>query len=310
MDDYRFFEVLYQSVTPLHVGCGSDAGVVDLPVERERATGFPFLPGSGIRGSLRARMGAEDGGPARLPRLFGPESGDLAAGCVSVLDARLLLFPVRSAPGIFHWVTCPFALQRYRADCEAFLGSAPSAPALPPSAPAEDRFLGGDPAAGTLYLEEFRFERQPLPQAGAPSWAWSLAIEGVDSRRVVLVDDAAFRHFTEQATVVATRNRLTAEKTVAEGQLFSIEAVPPETVFYGFLGAVPERAAGKAWHREEVASELHAGWARRKASDGKVLPSRRHLHLGGEESVGWGVTRLSWLAPPQPAPGPDVAGEG
>ena len=38
--------------TPLHVGCGSSVGIVDLPVLRERTTGFPTIPGSALKGSL------------------------------------------------------------------------------------------------------------------------------------------------------------------------------------------------------------------------------------------------------------------
>lgn len=288
MDDYQFFEVLYQNVTPLHIGCGADVGIVDLPIERERATGFPIVPGSGIRGSLRARTKAE--GNVELDRLMGPESGDLTSGCVSVLDARILLFPVRSAPGIFHWVTCPFVVRRYLDDRAAFLGPPCSGPVLPEYSPAENQYFGAS-TESPLYLEEFPFK----PPEGGGGWSWTHGIAGVDSARVVLVDDEAFRYFVEHATMVVTRNRLTSEKTVADGPLFSIEAVPPEAVFYGFFGVVEERSTREErWRRDEVAAQLHEGWT---SEAGK--PSRRYLHLGGEESVGWGVTRLTWLEPPK-----------
>ena len=38
--------------TPLHVGAGSAVGVVDLPVMRERHTGYPVIPGSSLKGVL------------------------------------------------------------------------------------------------------------------------------------------------------------------------------------------------------------------------------------------------------------------
>jgi len=230
-------------------------------------------------------------GKVELDRLMGPESGDLTSGCVSVLDARILLFPVRSAPGIFHWVTCPFVLRRYLEDRAAFLGETKGGPSVPTAPPGEDQYLGAS-AVQQLYLEEFPFEKR---ESVAPeeAWSWAHAIEGVDSTRVVLVDDEAFRYFVEHATMVVTRNRLTAEKTVADGQLFSIEAVPPETLFYGFFGVVTERSRDESrWTREQVRTELRTGW--KEEDDGAA---RRHLHLGGEESVGWGVTRLAWRAP-------------
>jgi CRISPR-associated protein Cmr4 len=40
--------------TPLHAGSGTSLGVVDLPVQRERVTGYPLVQSSGIKGKLRA----------------------------------------------------------------------------------------------------------------------------------------------------------------------------------------------------------------------------------------------------------------
>ncbi len=39
--------------TPLHAGSGSDLGIIDLPIQRERHTGFPKIEGSGLKGSIR-----------------------------------------------------------------------------------------------------------------------------------------------------------------------------------------------------------------------------------------------------------------
>ncbi len=40
--------------TPLHAGSGRGLGAVDLPIQRERATGYPLVQASGIKGKLRA----------------------------------------------------------------------------------------------------------------------------------------------------------------------------------------------------------------------------------------------------------------
>ena len=50
---YKHSIVYYQNITPLHIGCGQDVGLVDNPIIREKTTGFPFIPGSSIRGVLR-----------------------------------------------------------------------------------------------------------------------------------------------------------------------------------------------------------------------------------------------------------------
>ena len=39
--------------TPLHVGSGSDLGIVDLPIQRERHTNFPKIEASSLKGALR-----------------------------------------------------------------------------------------------------------------------------------------------------------------------------------------------------------------------------------------------------------------
>ena len=41
----------------LRVGSGEDRLEVDLPIQREAATGYPVLPASSLKGVLRARAG-------------------------------------------------------------------------------------------------------------------------------------------------------------------------------------------------------------------------------------------------------------
>ena len=60
--------------TPLHVGAGASVGAIDQPIQRERHTGFPIIPGSSIKGVLRytaqsrCRMEPDRGGLAALSR--------------------------------------------------------------------------------------------------------------------------------------------------------------------------------------------------------------------------------------------------
>jgi len=39
--------------SPLHAGSGSELGVVDLPIQRERHTGYPKIEGSSLKGAIR-----------------------------------------------------------------------------------------------------------------------------------------------------------------------------------------------------------------------------------------------------------------
>ncbi|HPP54698.1 MAG TPA: RAMP superfamily CRISPR-associated protein, partial [Thermoguttaceae bacterium] len=39
--------------TSLHPGCGTALGTVDLPIQRQRHTGWPTIAGSALKGILR-----------------------------------------------------------------------------------------------------------------------------------------------------------------------------------------------------------------------------------------------------------------
>jgi CRISPR-associated protein Cmr4 len=327
--NYRHALVFYQPVTPLHVGCGQDVGVVDLPVIRERTTGYPFVPGSGIRGSLRDLFERRDKnrGTTDAVTLFGPtaEQDDQIrhAGAAAVHDAKVLLFPVRADQGTFVWLTCPAVLVRFARDLSVFLGEAEAAGwiGVPALVPAEEAALAAAADVSGLFLEELAFERvaDSVPGAAAAraalaAWAGGIGLALGESRlasSTVLVADGAFLHFVSHATVVQQHNRLTSAKTVEGSALFSVEAVPPETVFYGFLGATDSRrpAADSAPDAEgsaspdsppapaeprsaaEVQACLRSLWEGAAGSSG---PAAGTLHLGGDEGTGLGVTRLVW----------------
>jgi CRISPR-associated protein Cmr4 len=326
--NYRHALLFYQPVTPLHVGCGQDVGVVDLPVIRERTTGYPFIPGSGIRGSVRDLFEAaepkkpateEDSTaeeapsspqrpepPRRVDALFGPEASDgdsePASGCVAVHDAKLLLFPVRSDHGVFVWITCPFALRRFASDVAVFLGIAPAGLDWSPAdSPGEEQFLATF-AASSLYLEELSFLcAGNAGAADAELAAWETALSGTLGRadlagRVVLVDDRIFGYFVHHATNVAQHVRLDAAKTVIDGALFSVEAVPPEALFYGFLGETKVRHPD--WRRAEKEGIAPALQPLSELKGKVILPAKSegYLTLGGDEGTGLGVSRLVWAA--------------
>lgn len=137
--------------TPTHVGSGSDLGIVDLPIQRERHTKFPKFEGSSVKGAIREAFEREldsknkeyktIGAPeTMIHRLFGYDEGSLKdsqkeelknhfknkkekeqtsfAGALGFSDARLLLFPVKSMKGVFAWVTCLRVLKQFEKDMQ------------------------------------------------------------------------------------------------------------------------------------------------------------------------------------------------
>ena len=66
---------LIHALSPLHAGVGQGIGLVDLPIAREATTNHPLLPGSSVKGVLRAeaQRGRERGKgsliwPLAIPR--------------------------------------------------------------------------------------------------------------------------------------------------------------------------------------------------------------------------------------------------
>ncbi len=291
--------------TALHPGSGTALGVVDLPIQRERHTQWPLVPGSALKGILRDRCREQarvnHGGSrkkaneedAELVAAFGPGKIDESsshAGALAVTDARILAFPVRSLKGVFAWVTCPAVLERFHRDLQlARLGAPPLPPAAPKSeqalcAAASPLLVPNGHQAKHLVLEEFEFER--TGDAGElAQWIAERAVgdEFTKARlggHLAVLHDDDFSHFVRHATEVVARIGLDYDtKTVKTGALFYQEFLPAETLFYALVFANDSRRDGTAPMR---AADI-LGYLRGHVPDGSVL------QIGGDETIGKGL---------------------
>jgi len=274
--------------TPLHPGSGTALGTVDLPVQRERHTQWPVIQGSTLKGILRDACRRASGSNADLFAAFGPETAeaDKHAGALSLTDARILAFPVRSLKGVFAWITCPAVLERVVRDVN--LAQVNGAALQLPNAPAKDKALCQQTSAllvdgNKLVLEEFEFECTSDTSAVA-NWVATHAfgendrftLERFKSHMVILHDDD-FTHFVRHATEVVARVGLDYErKTVRSGALFYEEFLPAETLFYSVVLASPSRREGHGKSAREVLDYLR----------GKMP---HVLQIGGDETIGKGL---------------------
>jgi CRISPR-associated protein Cmr4 len=272
--------------TGLHPGSGTALGTVDLPVQRERHTQWPVIPGSTLKGILRDACRRSTGNNGDLFAAFGPETAeaDKHAGALSLTDARILAFPVRSLKGVFAWVTCPAVLERLKRDLNLARtnGNAFSLP----TGPAKDKALCQQNGplivdGNKLVLEEFEFERTSDADAVA-AWVSQRAVgdeatqERLQSHLVVLHDDD-FTHFVRHATEVVARVGLDYErKTVKQGALFYEEFLPAETLFYSVVLASASRRDGHGKSAADILKYL-----------GDNLPPI--LQIGGDETIGKGL---------------------
>lgn len=119
--------------TALHAGSGSDLGIIDLPIQRERHTSFPKIESSSLKGSIREAfenaLTENDDDRIKIQLAFGYDEAGVKKevrdhfvncnqfqGAIGFTDARLLLFPVKSMRGVFAWITCPKVLEQFRRD--------------------------------------------------------------------------------------------------------------------------------------------------------------------------------------------------
>jgi CRISPR-associated protein Cmr4 len=286
------------ATSPVHMGAGQAFGLIDNPIARERHSEHPVFPGSGLKGAIRHRFhalpGWSDGaaGERLLDRLFGPESqsGTLHAGAVSLGDAQLVAFPVRSVKEGYVYATSAYALAR-AARLLAQLGVPGMPPLLEPVASgnccvANSTLLAGD----KLHLEAFEYTNTPAAAsalAAVARWLADKALPAEEAhaffrekfaRDLVLLSDEDFTWFAKNATVVEPHVRIDNKTgTASDGGLFYTENLPPESLLLGSLMASRERSGKGELAAEAVLAQVKG------AIDGKLL------QVGGDATTGRGL---------------------
>jgi CRISPR-associated protein Cmr4 len=280
------------------MGTGASTGGIDLPLAREPGTGWPVVPGSGLKGVLRGALGLPD---ATVNWLFGGlwnDTQDRDQGALMFSDLRLLCLPVRSYAGGWAWVTSPAALAAYRGEAR---WSWPGGDKLPeaPGAPQDAECVCADAssplkAGNSVYLHDLRFQvpNAPPQAAALAEWAAHLA-SGIFGpaeaaggaafkARLVLVSEAALAYLGQVAMDVRTRVRLEARKAVADSGPWVEESLPVETVLWGSVAADAIQKADNESHSAQQAIDTFA----------QALGEERRLQLGGKATVGRGVVRF------------------
>lgn len=297
-------KMLYLTVeTPLRAGTGRGLGAVDLPIQRERTTGYPMAQSSGVKGCLCAEARLQVDQPGQMTEsefwaIFGPETdkADAYAGALSVGDARLLFFPVRSLAGVFAWVTSLDVLSRFQREAKMVGLSLPwSVPNVVDEPKPEKVWMSGDTllAGGKVVLEEFSFEhdksqsdfvntvggwaaKSVLP-AGAEYNYWRKAFP----EKLCILPENAFRDFVLYGLEVQTHIKLTpATKTVASGALWTSESLPVDSILYVPLLSTDSRNPDlRTLSAADVFTKLEGlGLGR--------------IQMGGDETTGQGMVAL------------------
>ena len=277
--------LLVHALSPIHAGTGHSPGAIDLPIARDTSTGFPILPGSGIKGALRAAYSLSPGGP-KVTEVFGPETANASdhAGGLWVGDANLLCLPVRSVAGTFAWVTSPFLLGRFFRDAR-------ETALIPPGSPPPVASVGACtvtsssslPVGAKVYFEDLDFQSStggaldPLADWLATRLFTEEHWRQSFKTRLCVVHDTVMSYLSTHAMDVVTRVRLENDtKTVAKGALWTEESLPTESLLAALVVAAPNK---KTAPLSGLQSAL-------QSFDGKTLP------FGGDVTVGRGRCQL------------------
>jgi CRISPR-associated protein Cmr4 len=260
----------------LHPGTGQVSGAIDLPVAREKTTGYPVIVGSSLKGALKDNAEqylALNEINFDLNQVFGTQN---QAGAVAVTDGRLLLLPVRSLNSHYKWVTCPYLLERFQRDSE--LAEVPRENM--DLKPYQNLGKGEAAAAGEgrLYLEDIHFQiltsdLSSIAGALSPLFKHSSIKERLADNLVIVSNDE-FNYFATYALAVSARNQLDNHKI--SQNLWYEETVPSDSLFYALLFSRPGE--------DEALTSLM-----------DMFKQRPYLQVGGNETVGQGWVVISFL---------------
>jgi len=257
---YTKSKILFlHSITPLHAGSGSEIGIVDLPIQREKHTHFPKIEASSLKGALREafekKLGEdnlevhlvfgydEDADKSEIvsKKLTenGKEKNTEYSGAVAFSDARLLLFPVKSGKNTFAYITCPYILSRFNEELNI---SGKNQLNISPEINNINKMPGNAIISSNslcisnsnIMLDEYVF-KSSVDKSISNELKKYLDIPELDSRLVVLGDDD-FTKFALNSTEIITRIKINNETgTVEEGALFNEEYLPAESVLYSMI---------------------------------------------------------------------------
>lgn len=303
--------------TSLHVGSGSDLGIVDLPIQRERHTNFPKIEASSLKGALREafesafKTEATHDNRLKVHRAFGYDKDGILSkdktnidtffgndtqfsGALALTDARLLLFPVKSLYGVFAWITCPRVIKKFIAD----LGLAELSfdfKEINEAMVANNSTLFGD-GSKKMQLEEFVFSKVTPVNAdnevnNLGNWLSINVFGGLGSywqekikTDIVVLDDNDFRDFVTLATEVITRTKINnATGTVQDGALFTEEYLPAESVMYSLAMFSDEFSAKETKMNAEGVKDFFE----------KGLP--QIVQVGANATLGKGIIKTKFV---------------
>ena len=306
--------------SPVHAGSGSDLGVIDLPIQREKHTDYPIFQGSTVKGALRDSFDSAQAIDNALTKgifssfninqndqmqeavdiVFGSKKdGDenQFAAALSFTDARLLLFPMKSVKNTFVWITSLGVLNRLKRDLE-LTETTPdwNLPQINEEGIIATQSELDEYSEKQVVIEEYTFDVEKSKEVNNiatwiadnifPSQTSEFWKEKLQTDLVILNDDD-FSDFVKMSTDVVARTKINSDtKVVENGALWYEENVPADTLFYSLVLAndvlKPSNSLDQLQAAEQVVDFFAVG-----------LQDR--IQLGGNQTIGRGIINTELL---------------
>jgi len=289
MNKRNYFSIcsLY-AISPIHAGSGTSTGAVDLPIQRERHTNWPHIQASGVKGAFRAhfRNFFQSEEKDLINFIFGSDDqdgwdkkDDSCPGAVSISDARILAFPVRSNIAPFVWVTCPAVLNRLNKDLE-FAGWNDKIDLISGIENENAAWISNDPGNDP---QQVVLEEAVVTVTGNLSPQLLTGFFGPKKNidRLLLVSDEMFDYVVSSCTEIQTQIKIDSEKGTARvGSLRYEELLPTDTLLYTVM-----------YYSQSSMNDLQAENVKNYLEE----TVKGYIQIGGDETLGRGICRLSWF---------------
>ena len=292
----------FYAVSPIHAGSGTSTSAVDLPIQRERHTNWPHIQATGVKGAFRAhfRNLVDQNKEKQLINLvFGSDEQDgwdkkidNLPGAMSVSDARLLAFPMRSNIAPFVWVTCPSVLKRLKTDLQYInLGEKII---IDEQDIQEDNAvnIGNNNISGQVILEDVVVNVSDEKQEDE-----FFKKEFSELKNFLLISDEMFSYAVSYCTEIQTNIKINSKTGTAEdGALRYQEFLPADSVLYSIVHYsgrnVSEIKDEKQTELKKLVEEMQAEKIKSFVED----TVKNFIQIGGDETLGKGICKLEWIS--------------
>ncbi len=273
------------ALTPVHVGSGSSVGIVDLPIMRERTTNYPVIPSSGMKGAMREhfdRYKSNISGKEQInqfetltEQIFGTSKGDGYAGSLSISDAKLLAFPMRSSHAPFVHITCPTVLKRFAKDLKIINSESTQEIAVPSIKDDEAVCIIGN-LNGEVLLEDYIVK---IKESGIDKTLKNY-IENLET--LLIVSNSVFDYAVQCTQITAQIEIDQKTGTTASGSLRYQEELPADSLMYSLV------FWGDSYAEEKLKSETIKEYVKKQVV-------KDIIQVGGDSTCGRGFFELKWI---------------